>query len=943
MNGVRRLLGAATSSSPQQQPDSLPSSPAAKPLSFGPRASGSRTLASASPYSSPQASSGLSLTDASPKASTTSSFINKKERKQPATNGVDNELQSPFSTPSRTALNISSRSQPDYPPSSPTRAQTMPSSPASVSSSRYSTRKSVNTDPGWKRLSGNLNTRDELLMSLIASEAVIDSREFDILSAEEVEELKKEHQVLSSRLGAMNKKLALETKIRDAALNLSKVNSTHKKMSKQTSEQLDAANRRVELAQRELWKVSDRVNDVYKRLMEHRAGVLSMSVRNMEKKLAGAHEDSGYDSSNRSTLMSPTLSVTALSPSSRARFDGAHLFAGHADAVVPKPKLSAEAAAAELAKVEEKLKEAKDQLLAATKKQGEMTRELSMMRLEKQEVETMMGMDLQAAEETIAALEQELPRLEDLNTEVHQLRDDKSSWTREKAELLERSKQVDVLQARLLDMENQRGAADGAEKMLEEIRNSSRQAVEEKDRELQLLKESWQVAQEEWEREKALIEEEKLEDLSKLQEEMDKIRDEEQRGAMETNEELNAGLATLQFLIKKHGIVLFSRDSSLQGLLNAIGMHIETVHAKLDAHTKAEGEWDSTRRKLEDDIRTGFDKRESLARRLEEARNDRDVARRDTMSMESRLPGHLRTPSVPVSTLPPLSALPPAEVGDLDVARIVAILQPLWHILPSPEARAAKAAGNSTRTPYRTDSPTSGTPSTPGGSNNAASLSDVDVRTLKTLYDPRSQASPQISNGPFTIEGFARRVQALINDDRALIERLVRFAQAHDLLKRNAERAQKLAQGGNNAMETYQKQVRILEERNFSIGSKAAALQEEVQILHDTIERLTADKHELEKLAADQAETCQQLTEANNTLSARTLTLAEEAAQAPEMIKKLLESQLAECKKSLESAQDELDAMRSSEQSQRIALLDELNSMQTENGNLRAQLRALKK
>jgi hypothetical protein len=81
-----------------------------------------------------------------------------------------------------------------------------------------------------------------------------------------------------------------------------------------------------------------------------------------------------------------------------------------------------------------------------------------------------------------------------------------------------------------------------------------------------------------------------------------------------------------------------------------------------------------------------------------------------------------------------------------------------------------------------------------------------------------------IPNGGFTVEAFASRVQALITDDRALIERLLRFAQAHDLLKKNAERAQKLAQEGNMALETYQKQVRTLEERNMSITARHAAL-----------------------------------------------------------------------------------------------------------------------
>jgi hypothetical protein len=76
----------------------------------------------------------------------------------------------------------------------------------------------------------------------------------------------------------------------------------------------------------------------------------------------------------------------------------------------------------------------------------------------------------------------------------------------------------------------------------------------------------------------------------------------------------------------------------------------------------------------------------------------------------------------------------------------------------------------------------------------------------------------------FSLDAFAARVQALIADDRALIERLLRFAQAHDLLKKNAERAQKLAQESNIALETYQKQVRTLEDRNTSLASKHVEL-----------------------------------------------------------------------------------------------------------------------
>lgn len=104
-----------------------------------------------------------------------------------------------------------------------------------------------------------------------------------------------------------------------------------------------------------------------------------------------------------------------------------------------------------------------------------------------------------------------------------------------------------------------------------------------------------------------------------------------------------------------------------------------------------------------------------------------------------------------------------------------------------------------------------------------------------------------------------------------------------------------------------------------------------------------SEKRDVEMHAAEQAETCRQLTEANNTLSARTLSLAEEAASAPEAIRSQLEKQLAECKAELQQAQDDIHAMRTAEASQNIALLDELNHIQGENDSLRAQLRAMGK
>ena len=431
----------------------------------------------------------------------------------------------------------------------------------------------------------------------------------------------------------MSKKLALETKIRDAALSLSKVNASNKKVSQQTTDQLNAANARVDSAQKEYWKVSNRVNEVHKKLMEHRAGVLSFSVRTMEKKMSPhLADDSGYDS-NRSTLTSPTSSFTGAIPS-KSRFDGAHLFAGHADTIVPKPKLSPESAAAQIASLDEKLKAAKDSLTAAGKKQAEMARELSMIRLEKQEVETMMGMDLQAAEETIAALEKEIPRLEELDSEVRHLREEKGSWERERLELNDRGREAELLQARLADMEAKTGeVAGGTEKLLADIRESSQRQLQDKESQIEILKQQWEADRTAWEQERADLEDEKLEDLGRLQDEMERLREEDERVLQQAGEELNAGLSTIQDLIKQYGIVLFSRDSSLQGLLNAIGVHIETVHTKLETYVQAESEWDVQRRRLENDVRIGLDKRELLSLELEDARRERDAAKRDTLKV----------------------------------------------------------------------------------------------------------------------------------------------------------------------------------------------------------------------------------------------------------------------------------------------------------------------
>ena len=114
---------------------------------------------------------------------------------------------------------------------------------------------------------------------------------------------------------------------------------------------------------------------------------------------------------------------------------------------------------------------------------------------------------------------------------------------------------------------------------------------------------------------------------------------------------------------------------------------------------------------------------------------------------------------------------------------------------------------------------------------------------------------------------------------------------------------------------------------------------DEVAQLQEALDRFEVERRELEQRAAEQAETCRQLTAANASLSAQSLSLADEITLATNGVRKQMEVQLALVERKLVEANEEIDAMRMSEQTQRVALLEELNAAQTENEALRAQLR----
>ncbi|KAF2812403.1 uncharacterized protein BDZ99DRAFT_413104 [Mytilinidion resinicola] len=78
---------------------------------------------------------------------------------------------------------------------------------------------------GSQERSSTILKRDPVAMHLLVETAIIDSQGFEILSFEEVEALKREQQTINTRIDAVQRKLALESKVRDAAQSLNRLHS----------------------------------------------------------------------------------------------------------------------------------------------------------------------------------------------------------------------------------------------------------------------------------------------------------------------------------------------------------------------------------------------------------------------------------------------------------------------------------------------------------------------------------------------------------------------------------------------------------------------------------------------------------------------------------------------------------------------------------------------
>lgn len=151
----------------------------------------------------------------------------------------------------------------------------------------------LETPPDFKSRRSDVLNSDPVAMHLLVETAIGDSQNFEILSVEEVEALKQEQRGLDTKLNTVRKKLESETKIRDAARSLNRLNSKNDKghrrglssrgsnavkdTSARSEEELNAANMKVEGLTRDFLGIESQMRLIDMKLLMHTAGVLQLT------------------------------------------------------------------------------------------------------------------------------------------------------------------------------------------------------------------------------------------------------------------------------------------------------------------------------------------------------------------------------------------------------------------------------------------------------------------------------------------------------------------------------------------------------------------------------------------------------------------------------------------------------------------------------------------
>lgn len=137
--------------------------------------------------------------------------------------------------------------------------------------------------------SPNVDLKDPIQVHLLTETALSDSKAWEILSQEEVDDLKKQMQSLTVRIEQARANLAIQTKYRDAAIAMTKLYHSAKRMTvdpkaAETQMEREDSERKCEELASELFELEKRIMGPQRRLLQHTAGILQLTHKTASRK-----------------------------------------------------------------------------------------------------------------------------------------------------------------------------------------------------------------------------------------------------------------------------------------------------------------------------------------------------------------------------------------------------------------------------------------------------------------------------------------------------------------------------------------------------------------------------------------------------------------------------------------------------------------------------------
>jgi hypothetical protein len=148
----------------------------------------------------------------------------------------------------------------------------------------------LNTDR--TQSSPHVDLKDPIQVHLLTETALTDSKEWEILAQEEVDDLKKQIQSLTVRIEQARANLAIQTKYRDAAISMSKLYTAGKRGNRATADptaqetavERQESERRCEELATELFNLEKEILAPQRRLLQHTAAILQLTHKASSKR-----------------------------------------------------------------------------------------------------------------------------------------------------------------------------------------------------------------------------------------------------------------------------------------------------------------------------------------------------------------------------------------------------------------------------------------------------------------------------------------------------------------------------------------------------------------------------------------------------------------------------------------------------------------------------------